>query len=140
MQLPFILTYTLCSRYFDTPSNIFQSRLSPHYYLSSTKLQTCLRFEADAVLKLSPHLTFQIDSLYVKLLCCSSTYQQSFPDFCNHQTITSITAPLKDHTPSILECNFLPISMLLLVNLPIRKCPYVFTNVLVQVIIAHQSF
>jgi hypothetical protein len=40
-------------------------------------------------------LTFRSHSLqrlnqYIKLLCCMFTYCQSFPNFCNHQIMTSI--------------------------------------------------
>jgi hypothetical protein len=71
-------------------------------------------------LKLSYYSTLTSSSLSFMRLnlstfnCCAACLQcQSFPNFCNHQILISKlqSAPLKDHTSSILECHLLSINI-----------------------------
>jgi hypothetical protein len=77
----------------------------------------------------------KIKSLHIKRQCFTFTYCQSFHNFCNHQTVFSITVSFPER--SYIEYTRMPSHIYqyvinLVVSIPIRIGPGMFINVLVR--------
>ena len=109
---------------------------SPIYVLVITYVLQSCKLVCNLNLKPFPNLQLiqlpEIKSFHIKLLYYLFTYCQSFPHFCNHQIVISITASSPE--TSNIQYTRMPSPIYqhvidLVVSLPIRRGPGVLMNV-----------
>ena len=131
MLLQFVQTYTLVIVGFDI---LFHILPSPIYVLAITanlfEILICYSFLISSSFSSFSFLTLNI--FPIKILCCFFTYCQSFPNFCNHQILISITVSTPENL--YIEYTRMPSPVChyvikLVLSLPIRRGPGVFMNV-----------